>query len=92
MDDITRQKIEAMVGIAATNKSGDQYGISEAFPSGHVHYEYYQGHIELHLEPSSPSALVRSFADYLNSKLKSVPEMEIVSRNFCYFAARLSNV
>lgn len=66
MDDITRQKIEAIVGIAATTESGLQYGVSEAFPSWNVHYEYYQGHIELHLEPSSPSSIVRSFADYLN--------------------------
>ena len=41
MDDITRQKIEAMVGIAATTESGLQYGVSEAFPSWNVHYEYY---------------------------------------------------
>ena len=81
-----------MIGRKALNWNNLCVAVSDYFPDDKVHYELYQNHIELHLEPTNNLIEIKYLTDYLKKHLNKFAEGKEVQRDFCYYAYQLNNV
>ena len=84
-------KLECMLGCSILNKSNAQVGIfanlPTEFPAKLIHYEFYEKHIELHIEPKNSN--YKSLCSFLHNHLPNNDIAVEVERNFCEYAYML---